>query len=166
MRDRPGQAAKNYPVVLYDGDCGVCNRFVEFVLATEANQSIRFAALNSPIGLEMQEAHNVPPDIDSVVLIHNGIAKVYSEAVFEVFKELKQPWKSISLLSILPRSLRDWGYRLVAANRGRSGATACRLVRPDERYRFLDLQDQMPQEGLPEGNMASSVAPEAGQNSA
>ena len=41
---------ENDTIVFYDGDCGLCNRVVQFILRNERNQKLVFCALQSEFG--------------------------------------------------------------------------------------------------------------------
>jgi predicted DCC family thiol-disulfide oxidoreductase YuxK len=79
--------------------------------------------------------------LDSMVVSKNGQLFRHSTAALVIAKELGGFWKVLgSLGGMIPRPLRDLGYRLVARNRYRlfGQADACRLPQPGERERFLD----------------------------
>lgn len=131
----------NLPLVLYDGDCGFCHRSVRFILRHERGATLRFAALNSPIGHSELTRHGIRPDFaQSVVLIENGQAYLYSTAVVRLAGHLAFPWRVLALGRWIPRPLRDAAYRLVARYRGllAGGSEACELPQPAVRERFVD----------------------------
>ena len=39
----------SHPILLYDGGCGLCNRFVQFILRRDRNAVFRFASLQSAL---------------------------------------------------------------------------------------------------------------------
>ena len=45
MINEPGR-----PIVLYDGVCGLCDKFVQFVIRRDRAEEVRFAALQSETG--------------------------------------------------------------------------------------------------------------------
>ena len=125
-------------VIFFDGVCGLCNGFVDFVIKVDKNQIFKF----SPLQSEFAKAHLQESDIKelkSVVLIKNGKTYRKSEAVFEVFKSLGGAWSALSWLRILPPALRNQGYDLVAKYRYKifGKKETCRLPSPDERQRFI-----------------------------
>lgn len=135
------------PVVLFDGVCNLCNGWVSFVLDHERPPApdaapIRFASLQSPTGRALMEHHGLEPgSLDSVVLVDGGRAWTRSDAVVRLLPRLRAPWSWGAVLRVVPRVLRDLGYKLVARFRYRLfGRTeTCRVPTPQTRARFLDL---------------------------
>jgi predicted DCC family thiol-disulfide oxidoreductase YuxK len=128
------------PVILFDGVCGLCDRWVSFVLERDKRSAFRFAALQSEAGGALLRSHGLPADqLDSVVLIVGGRAYLKSAAILEILKRLGFPWSLASAGAAVPGGLRDALYDFVATNRYRwFGRTeTCRLPTPAERSRFL-----------------------------
>lgn len=135
MRDAAGRA-----VLLYDGDCGFCSRGVLFAFARDPAGQIRYASLQSAVGLEMLSQHGVPLDVSTVVLIDAEGAHVRSTAALRTARLLRWPWSWGYAAIVVPRPLRDAAYRLVARHRHRFGPAveACRMPSPELRARMLD----------------------------
>lgn len=137
------------PIILYDGVCGLCNRFVRFVLKHDRKDLFRFAALQSNFGRNVLQRHGLNPDaLDTVYLVldHDQRSEHLlsrNDASTAVLEELGGfPRLLAKLLRLLPRRFRDWHYRLVAQNRywlfGRHDS--CPLPDPKGRSKFLDLK--------------------------
>jgi predicted DCC family thiol-disulfide oxidoreductase YuxK len=135
------------PILLYDGVCGLCNRFVQFVLRRDRDAIFRFASLQSSFAGRILSRHGVNPcDLDTVyVVLNHELPDEYllsrSDAVLEVLGQLRGPWRALaSALRFVPRFLRDPAYNAVARYRyrifGRSGV--CTLPRDADHIRFLD----------------------------
>lgn len=130
------------PVLLYDGDCGLCTRSVQFVLDHNEAKDISFAALQSPIAAELCQPFGIDPaDLTSLVFIDGSEAHRMSDASARIASHLSWPWSVGSNLRFFPRVVRDTAYRLVARSRSHLGfsADACRVPTAEERTRFLDL---------------------------
>lgn len=139
----------NHPIVLYDGECGLCDRFVQFTLARDSKGVFRFAALQSSIGRDLLEKHGLAEDglaneegaaPSTVVVVEGDRAWTRSGAALRVAKRLRMPWPLLYVFVIVPPFLRDAVYRFVAARRYRwfGKVDACRLPSPSTRDRFLD----------------------------
>jgi predicted DCC family thiol-disulfide oxidoreductase YuxK len=137
-----------HPILLYDGVCALCNRFVQFILRRDRNANFRFASLQSAFAAPILTRHgSSPSDLDTVyVVVNYELPDEYllsrSEAILFVLKQLAGPWRaSASLLQLLPKSLRDAVYNAVARRRYRIfGRTEACMLPPDQRRnRFLDL---------------------------
>jgi len=58
------------PILLYDGVCGLCNRFVQFILRHDRRDQFRFAALQSNFARAILHRHGLSPDaLDTVYLV-------------------------------------------------------------------------------------------------
>ena len=55
-------------------------------------------------------------DYESNILIEDGRAWLKSEGSIRVFERLGFPWSLMSSGRLLPRSVRDWLYEVVAKN--------------------------------------------------
>lgn len=133
-------------VVFFDGVCGLCNRFVDFVLSRDRQGAIRFAPLQGETARrgvrgEGRGASSETRSLDTIVWLDSSSREfVRSAAAVRVLWRLGGVWSLIGwLLWLIPRPLRDVGYRLVAANRYRwfGKKETCRLPSPAERERFL-----------------------------
>lgn len=139
MESTPTQPAGDPPVVFYDGECGLCDGFVQWLLRRDPRGRLRYAPLQG------ETAHRIlgPPEGDAggwtVVLLRDGRRLERSDAVLAILAELGAPWSWLAPLRIVPRGLRDAVYRFVAARRYRwfGKRDACRMPRPEEAARFL-----------------------------
>lgn len=127
------------PIVLYDGECGLCARSVRFILDHDRLCIFRFATLQGETGKALLSQYNATPR--SVVLIADGQAFQHSTAVLEILKRLRGGWTLLAVAGrLVPEALRDWGYKVIAHHRHRLGGSAdhCRLPSAADRERFLD----------------------------
>jgi predicted DCC family thiol-disulfide oxidoreductase YuxK len=117
------------PVVLFDGDCALCNGWVDFVLRVDRNRKFRFATL------QPEDLRNT----QSIALRDGDHVYYRSEAVLQILSGLGFPYSLAAALRILPAGLRDTVYDWVARNRyhwfGRRNT--CRIPTPEERSRFV-----------------------------
>lgn len=128
-------------VILFDGECNLCDWSVRFVVRHDPRGRFRLAALQSPAGRRLLAERGVDPrGIDSVVLIEGERWYARSDAALRIARGLAGPWPLLSALRIVPRPLRDWAYDVVARNRFRwfGRRDACLLPTPALRERFLD----------------------------
>jgi predicted DCC family thiol-disulfide oxidoreductase YuxK len=131
------------PILLYDGVCGLCSRLVQFVLKRDSSRHFRFASLQSDFASRILQRHGLDPnDLDTVYLVEPGERlTARSDAVISVLRRLGGFWGALALLlRALPKSLRDWGYDIIAHSRYRIFGKHDSCPLPEERYRdrFLD----------------------------
>lgn len=125
------------PLLLYDGDCGLCHRVVRFVLRYERASIIQFAALQSPMGCAW--ATRTGTALGTMLFIEDGTALARSDAALAIARYLRAPWRWGTALRVVPRPIRDAAYNTVARHRLRwFGAAHCQLPAPEQRARFLE----------------------------
>ncbi|MFN0059815.1 MAG: thiol-disulfide oxidoreductase DCC family protein [Planctomycetota bacterium] len=140
------------PIVLFDGDCRLCNASVRWIIERDPHGVFRFASLQSqaaraaiaevsPAGCEPSLTSTTPPD--SVVLIDAARIFTRSNAALRIAKRLGFPWSMAAAARILPRGARDLLYDLVARNRYRwfGKQASCSVLTPSLRARFLDAEE-------------------------
>lgn len=129
------------PILLYDGLCGFCDVSVQWVLTRDRGQRFRFAALQGQTAQEILARHpEIPPDLDSLILVEGDQVRWWSGAVLGVGRNLPGVWGLLARLGgVIPKRLADAAYRLFARHRlkvwGRKDT--CRIPTPAERARFL-----------------------------
>src|ERR1700690_4068987 len=138
-----------HPILLYDGVCGLCNRFVRFVLKHDHEDRFRFAALQSNLARAILLGQGLNPDaLDTVYLVFDYgqpgerlLAR--NEAATAVARELGGFWRFwAAVLNLLPKGFCDWRYALVARNRYRffGRYETCPLPKEKDRHKFLGVE--------------------------
>jgi predicted DCC family thiol-disulfide oxidoreductase YuxK len=128
------------PIILFDGLCNLCHGAVRFVIERDRVAEFSFAPFDSATGRRLlEEAFGDAVPSDSVVLFEDGKAHVRSEAAIRILQRLGVSGPLFKLLRIVPRSLRDGVYDLVARNRYRWFGKKQSCPMPDDgtRDRFL-----------------------------
>ena len=139
-------------VVLFDGVCNFCDASVNFIIEHDRSAYFKFAPLQSDEGTRMankygfesatakqDDAQSDLIPIDSVILIEDDKAYTHSTAALRILRRLGAPWSWAYAFIIVPRPIRDWGYRLFARYRYRifGRKDQCMLPSPEVRARFL-----------------------------
>jgi predicted DCC family thiol-disulfide oxidoreductase YuxK len=105
-------------VILYDGVCVFCSRWIRFVAARDVDRRFRFTAIQSGYGSRLAQAFGIDPaDPDTNAVVH-GMAYFKSDAALTVLSNLPG-WRWTRVLRSVPKPLRDAIYNLVARNRYR-----------------------------------------------
>ena len=125
-------------IIFFDGVCGLCNRFVDRLLAADARGAFRFAALQGTTAKQLLP-DGMAAALESVVYLRDGVILQRSDAALRALIDLGGWRKGYSLLLIVPRFIRDAVYAWVARNRYKwfGKHDTCRLPTPEERERFL-----------------------------
>lgn len=132
-------------LVLYDGVCGLCDRFVQWLLRIDRDAELHFAPLQGSTAAALERAGLIPAGEDTVIYL-TGLAgadpevRVRSDAALAILGTVGAPWALFGGLRLVPRPLRDLVYRAVARSRYRifGRFDACRVPDAATRARFLD----------------------------
>ena len=105
-------------ILLFDGECNLCEASVLFVLKHEKKSHLYFCPLQSITGVQILKQHGIDSKtIESVVLIENNKAYTKSTAALRVLKYLKIPYSLGYLFIIIPSGIRNYLYLWIAKNR-------------------------------------------------
>jgi predicted DCC family thiol-disulfide oxidoreductase YuxK len=127
-------------IILFDGVCNFCDGAVNFLIERDAKNYFKFAPLQSENGQKLAAEHNIDLEkIDSVILIEGGEVYTHSTAALKIAKNLGGIWSLAYAFIIVPKFIRDYFYKLFAANRYRlfGKKDACMLPSPEVRAKFL-----------------------------
>jgi predicted DCC family thiol-disulfide oxidoreductase YuxK len=135
------------PLLLFDGDCGLCNRAVRLLLRLDGESRLTFAALQGAAGQEYLRAHGLPAEeFDSLVFVPDWTQRdrrdflLRTDGVLAALRECGEMGVELAaILGVVPAGWRDAGYRVVARWRYRIfGVWRPRpLAKPSWSARFL-----------------------------
>ena len=136
------------PVLLFDGECGLCNRIVRILLRIDRGGRLRFSPLQGPAAQSFLRANGLPTeDFDSLVFVpawgrrEGKSFLLRTDGVIAALRAVGGPARILAgVLAVFPSGWRDDGYRLVARSRSRIfGRWQARpLARPEWGARFLE----------------------------
>jgi predicted DCC family thiol-disulfide oxidoreductase YuxK len=128
-------------VVLFDGECNLCNGYVQFILRRDKAKRFRFASLQSPVAQRLlKESGRKWEELpDSIVLVEGGKVYVKSTAALRIAKGLGGLWPVLSVFLIVPTALRNMIYDWIARNRYKwfGKREECMLPTVETKERFL-----------------------------
>lgn len=166
-------ALREAPIVLYDGDCRLCNASVRWIIERDPHGVFRFASLSSqaartamasvaPAGSEPSLTLAKPPD--SIVLIDAARIFTRSDAALRIAQRLGFPWSLATAARVLPRRARDLLYDWVARNRYRwcGKQASCGVLTTNLRARFLDADEESEREKKKRFRPGVGAGPEPG----
>ena len=107
------------PTVLFDGFCATCNRWAQWISKRDSKGAFELIPQDSPEGdVVMESCPTTLKDVDSVYIVNNGKWFARSSAVCRMLWGLRLHWKFAgTLLWLIPRPIRDFGYDMVAKRR-------------------------------------------------
>lgn len=137
------------PIVVFDGECGLCNGFVAWLVTYDTQGTFLVAGSAGDVGRAVIDAAGLPREIsESTMILWDGNrARIQSDAVLGVLTGLRWPWKAAGAVFAVPRTWRNALYRWRAARRNRIVAEdpACGVPPPELvslwRSRLATLED-------------------------
>jgi len=132
---------------LYDGGCGVWKFLAKFVIERDILDHIRFTPIQTNFAQDLCSTYSMPADVSTAILFTGGkttvgegeecsgtgtgtgtgtdngtttTAYIESDSILVMFTYLKFPYFILGYIALymVPKIIRDIGYRLFAKNRG------------------------------------------------
>ena len=137
------------PIIFFDGDCVLCNGFVDFLLQIDLDGLFYLSPLQGetarrylpplPHNREEWSIYYFDATQASSHDREHTVLYCQSDAVIQICRRLGGLWSLVSLGRTIPSPVRDAVYRLVARNRYRllGQRSTCRMPTDAERSRFL-----------------------------
>ncbi len=127
-------------IIIFDDACAFCRRWVRLILWLDRHQRCYFAASDSRTGkalLKRFQLQELPQH--TLIVVHHNTYYLYSEAVCQIGLQLPALRWLAFLVMLIPRPLRDRGYRVIARHRYRffPEPSTCPLPRARFRQQFL-----------------------------
>lgn len=110
------------PVLLFDGECGLCNRIVRVLLRLDRGGRLRYAALQGVAAQGFLRANGLPTeDFDSLIFVREwavggvGEFQMRTDGAIGALRVVGGAGRVLAaLLAVWPAAWRDAGYRVVA----------------------------------------------------
>lgn len=128
-------------IILFDGVCNLCNGAVQFIIKRDPNNRFVFASLQSAFGKsQLVKAGLDPLSLHSILVIDQGLCYQRSDAALIIVENLNGFWSYFSVLSIVPKVLRDGVYTIIARYRYRffGKKDQCMIPTAAIKARFID----------------------------
>lgn len=127
-------------VVVFDGECSFCDRWVDFLVRFDRKDIFRFTARQSESGAAILRKSGLPADgAGSIIVVEDEEVLLRSGAVLRMLSLLGFPFSLAAVFQLIPAVLRDAVYDLIARNRTRwfGKKMTCRVRSSAERHRFI-----------------------------
>ncbi len=137
--DRQTLMSKSHdnPIIIFDGVCMLCNRAIQYVIDHDKEGKFRYLTLQSAAELDLIDRNALP---DSIILMQKGKIFVESVAILQIGNNLGS-WQAAAsrVLSVLPDSIGNFVYRIIAKNRYRwfGQKDTCMIPPPAWKHQFL-----------------------------
>lgn len=128
-------------IAVFDGQCLLCNGWVQFLLQHDTKKRIRFASIQGAAGQRLLAQAGLKIDgLQTLLVIDGDRSWQHTAAILRVLHALGWPWRLAWVGWLVPAPLRDALYRLGARNRYRiwGRSDTCMVPSPEVAARFLD----------------------------
>jgi predicted DCC family thiol-disulfide oxidoreductase YuxK len=113
------------PVLLFDGQCGLCHRVVQRLLRADKAGRLHYAPLQGEPAQTYLRAQGLPTaDFDSLVFVPDwndpaaGAYRLRTAGALAACAVVNGGlWRAVGWTRFIPGGMRDLGYRLVARSR-------------------------------------------------
>lgn len=128
------------PIAVMDATCALCSWGARVIHWLDRSGEIKIAPIQSETGAALMRDNDLDPlDPDTWLFIEDGTVWRDFDALIRVGQRSGGLGLGLTMLKLLPRSLRDWLYQRIARNRyamfGRGDM--CALPDPAFRARLL-----------------------------
>lgn len=126
------------PLFVFDQICVLCSGGASFVMRHDRACAIAFTPAQGDLGQALYRHYGLAMD-ETYLFLDDGYATTMSDGYFALARKLGGWWRLAAVFRLVPRSVRDAAYRLIARNRYRwfGRTNACALLTPEQRARLL-----------------------------
>lgn len=126
------------PIVFFDGECVMCNTFLDWMMAIDQPMTLKVAPLQGETARQYLPPLTADPEDWSIYFLDDTGLYSQSDAVIRIAQRLGGFWAVAAAAGVFPKFMRDGIYRAIAANRYRMfGKRECRLPNAEDLARFL-----------------------------
>ncbi|SEH29750.1 thiol-disulfide oxidoreductase DCC family protein [Chryseobacterium culicis] len=130
----------NKNIVFFDGDCGFCNFWVQWILEHDRRDQFLFSSLQSEFGQKFLSSRGLETSQFNTLYLLKPDGKYLdkSRAVLEIAKILGGIYSVFRIGIVLPGALRDLLYDIISRNRMKISSQKCFLPDQNQKKKFIE----------------------------
>ncbi len=105
----------NENIIFYDSDCLLCSNSIRFIHKIDHQDIFLFAPINGETYKKLVEKKYWSED--TIIYYRKNNTLIRSKAIIQMFLDLGGIWKVIFILKIIPPTVSDSFYRVIATYR-------------------------------------------------
>lgn len=127
-------------IVFYDGECGFCNHWVQWILERDKKYKFLFSSLQSEFGQQFLNERNLPNQVFDTLYLWKPQSFYLTkyQAILKIASELGGIYSLASVGKIIPDFIGNRFYNLISRNRKKLAANQCFLPNEMQRKKFLN----------------------------
>lgn len=128
-------------IVFYDGECGVCNFWVQWILERDKKDKFLFASLQSGYGQKFLLERGLDTTQFNTIYLWkpNDYYLVKSQAILKIATLLGGIYSLSIVAKLSPLFINNWFYDLVARNRMKIASQKCYLPNSHQKKKFIEV---------------------------
>ena len=132
---------KDKYIVFFDGECGVCNFWVQWILERDKNDQFMFASLQSEFGQNFLSERGLETKQFNTMYLWkpNDYYLIKSRAILKIADLLGGIYKLSIVGKLIPNFLSDKVYDKISENRMRLSAQKCFLPDQHQKKKFIEV---------------------------
>lgn len=127
--------------IFYDGDCGFCNFWVQWILENDKKDQFLFAPLQSDFAQNFLKERGLERKQFNTIYLWKPkeFYLTKSKAITKIGKILGGKYAIMANLNLLPSFFSDKIYDKISENRQKLASQKCLLPNEDERKKFIGI---------------------------
>ena len=133
-------------IILVDGRCNLCNKWVRFISKRDRKKKFRYASLQSSFAKKLLKKYNFKEfDLSTIIFVQKNKTYVKSSAIIKILLNLRFFYKMSILFYLIPKNIRDFIYTTVAKNRYKwfGKKEICSIPLKIDHHLFLDKDENI-----------------------
>ncbi|MFP3592435.1 thiol-disulfide oxidoreductase DCC family protein [Chryseobacterium sp. SIMBA_038] len=132
---------QNKHIVFFDGECGVCNFWVQWILERDKKDQFMFASLQSDFGQNFLSERSLETKVFNTMYLWkpSQYYLIKSKAILQIASLLGGIYKLSGIGKIFPTFLSDSVYDIISRNRMKLANQKCYLPTPHQRGKFIEV---------------------------
>lgn len=128
-------------IVFFDGDCGVCNFWVQWILERDTKDKFLFASLQSKYGQKFLSERSLDTTQFNTIYLWkpDDYYLIKSQAILKIARLLGGIYSLSIVAKLSPLFINNWVYDLVARNRMKIASQKCYLPDSHQKKKFIEV---------------------------
>ena len=105
-------------IVVFDGECLFCNRFITFIIQNDKKNKLFFCELQSKTGIDFLKKYDLPiSNFETIYFVKKNKLYEKSDAILKIMEAIGGIWKIAIIFSLIPKLFRNKIYNFIAEHR-------------------------------------------------